>query len=541
MRNKDEIEKVEMAGANTLRLKDAFRRGASRRDVISMLIAAGMSAAAASPIATFAETAYAQAPRRGGKVKVATTNNSTADTLDPPKGINQTDYSRITTFYNGLTTINEAFAVQLDLAEEITPSERATVWNIKLRRDVRFHDGSPLTSADVVYSLSRHKDPAVGSGVRVLAAQMQEIVATGPHEVRILLDAPNADLPVIFGEWHFMIVKDGATDFRVANGTGPYKCKEFRPGVRSIAVRNSEYFKPGKPYLDEIELFGIPDEPARVNALLSGDVQLISGISPSSAQRISSAPKVSLFETRAGAYHDLDLRLDLTPGSNLDFVLAVKHMLNREQIRRAVYRNYAVIGNDQPIDPTNPFYDASLPQRPFDLDKARFHLQRSGFAGQTFPIVVSPAAFNSEDIAQLLQQAGRQINLNFEIRRVPADGYWSNEWRKHPIFFTSTTPKPTADLAFTLNYKSDAAYNVSAWRNERFDSLLLEARSETDISKRREMYGAMQRLVRDNCGVCIPVFASYLDGHASHLKGLRSIPTYGLMGCNFAESIWLDQ
>lgn len=533
--------KIEIAGADARRLSDAFRRGASRRDVMRMLIAAGMSSAAASTVATFAETAHAQAPRRGGRVKVATSQHSTADTLDPAKGINHTDYSRFTTFYNGLTAIDETMAAQLDLAEEIAPSERATVWNIKLRRDVRFHDGSPLTSADVVYSLNRHKDPAVRSGVRVLAEQMQEVAATGPHEVRIRLNGPNVDLPAIFGEWHFMIVKDGTTDFRVANGTGPYKCQEFQPGVRSIAVRNNEYFKPGKPHLDEIELFGIPDEPARINALLSGDVQLISYVSPTSAQRVTSASNVSLFETKCGAYQDCDLRLDLAPGSNPDFVLALKHMFNREQIRRAVYRNYAVIGNDQPIDPTNPFYDASLPQRPFDLDKARFHLQRSGFAGQTFPIVVSPAAPNSEQLAQLLQQTASQINLNFQLQRVPADGYWSNHWRKHPIFFTSTTPKPTADMAFTLNYKSDAAYNVSNWHNARFDSVLLEARSETDINKRREMYGEMQRLVHDSCGVCIPVFASYLDGHSSKLKGLRPLPTFGLMGANFAENIWLDQ
>ncbi|MCK1614621.1 hypothetical protein IVA77_00035 [Bradyrhizobium sp. 136] len=69
----------------------------------------------------------------------------------------------------------------------MAPSERATVWNIKLRRDVRFHDGPPLTSADVVYSLQRHKDPALGSAMRTLVAPMEEIAATDPHEVRIRL------------------------------------------------------------------------------------------------------------------------------------------------------------------------------------------------------------------------------------------------------------------------------------------------------------------------------------------------------------------
>ncbi|MGY3033963.1 peptide/nickel transport system substrate-binding protein [Bradyrhizobium sp. USDA 4354] len=541
MSDSQELKKEGMVPADVLGVREAFRHGASRRDVMNLLVAAGMSVAAAGTFAMFAETAHAEIPRRGGRIKVGTNGSSATETLDPAKALTQTDFSRGFMFYNGLTTLDESLTPQLDLAEEIAPSERATVWNIKLRRDVRFHDGTPLTSADVVYSLQRHKDPAVGSAMRTLVAPMEEIAATGPNEVRIRLSGPNADLPTIFGNWQCVIVKDGATDFRRANGTGPYKCQEFQPGVRSLAVRNAEYFKPGKPYLDEIELFGLTDDQARVNALLAGDMQFIGTISPRLVPRIISASNLALFETKGGAYHDLVLRLDGAPGSNPDFVLALKHMFNREQIRRTVYRGYAVIANDQPIDPTNRFYDARLPQRAFDLDKARFHLQRSGLANQAFPMVVSPAAPNSEELGQVLQQVGQQIGLNLQLQRVPADGYWSNHWAKHPIFFSSIPPKASVDLTFTQFFYSQGPFNESAWRNERFDTLLLEARAETDNERRRERYSEMQRLVHEGSGVCIPVFASYLDAHVSNLKGLRPIPTGGMMGYNFAENIWLDQ
>ena len=133
----------------------------------------------------------------------------------------------------------------------------------------------------------RHKDPATGSKAKTLADQIEEVKATGPNEVQITLDGANADLPVVLGTFHFLIVKDGTTDFTKAIGTGPFKCKEFTPGVRSVGVRNENYWKPGKPYLDEIEFFGIRDEPARVNALLSGDVQLISAVNPRSIRAAS--------------------------------------------------------------------------------------------------------------------------------------------------------------------------------------------------------------------------------------------------------------
>src|SRR5439155_16161691 len=119
--------------------------------------------------------------------------------------------------------------------------------------DVAFHDGKKLTAADVVYSLNRHKDTSVGSKAKSLAEQMTAIKATGSNEVQITLSAPNADLPVVLGAFHFLIVKDGTTDFSTAVGTGPYTCQEFKPGVPSIAVRNHGYWKPGQPYLDEIE------------------------------------------------------------------------------------------------------------------------------------------------------------------------------------------------------------------------------------------------------------------------------------------------
>ena len=244
------------------------------------------------PCSPTSTRALAETPKKGGKLRVAGFASSTTDTLDPAKGSNSTDYSRDTTFYNGLTVLDEHLAPQLDLAESIE-NEKATLWTIKLRKDVRFHDGKPLTSADVVYSLMRHKDPAVGSKAKSLAEQMIEVKATGPNEVQIKLASPNADLPVVFGISHFLIVRDGTTDFTKANGTGPYKCKEFQPGIRSVGVRNDEYFKPGKPYVDEVEHIGITDEAARINALLSGDVQLAGGINPRSAKQIQSAPRLS--------------------------------------------------------------------------------------------------------------------------------------------------------------------------------------------------------------------------------------------------------
>ena len=106
---------------------------------------------------------------------------------------------------------------------------------------------------------------------------------------------------MILGTFHFQIVKEGTTDFNAGIGTGPYKLKEFKPGVRSMVVRNDAYWKPGKPYLDEIEFVGIGDESARVNALLSGGMDLVGSVNPRSVRAREGHARLRDLQSRSPA------------------------------------------------------------------------------------------------------------------------------------------------------------------------------------------------------------------------------------------------
>ena len=208
-------------------------------------------------------------------------------------------------------------------------------------------------------------------------------------------------------------------------------------------------------------------------------------------------------------------------------------------MKKTIALDYAVLGNDQPIDPTNRFHFKDLPQRSFDLDKAKFHLQKSGVTGK-IPMVVSPAAMYSVEIALLLQQAGQRIGLDIDVKRMPADGYWSNHWLNSPVGFGNVNPRPSADTILTQFFKSDAAWNESRWKSAQFDQLLLASRAETDLPKRKQMYADMQTMIHNEAGIGIPLFLASIDGHSTKLKGLSPIPLGGLMGYSFAEHVWLD-
>ncbi len=520
------------------RLFGALQRGATRRDMLAMLMAGGMQATLAGGLASAALSVHAQTPRRGGKIRVAGATAAATDTLDPAKQSNSTDYSRCNMLYNGLTSLDGSLAPQPALAESFNTKDAKT-WVFALRKGVTFHDGKPLTPADVVFSISRHKDPGTASKAKVLADQIESVKATGPNEVTVVLALPNADLPVILGTFHFHIVKEGTTDFSAGVGTGPYKLKEFKPGVRSVVVRNDHYWKPGKPYLDEIEFVGISDESARVNALLSGGMDLVGSINPRSLARVIGTPGYAVTKTQSGQYSDLVIRKDTGPGTNPDFVLAMKYLFDREQMKKAIALDQAVLANDQPIDSTNRFHFAGLPQRPFDPEKAKFHLKKSGVTGAV-PIVASPAALYSVEMALLIQQTAKGIGLDIDVKRMPADGYWSNHWLNSPVGFGNVNPRPSADILLTQFFKSDAQWNESRWKSEKFDQVLVAARAETDFAKRKQMYADLQTMIHQEAGIGIPLFLTSLDGHSAKLKGLSPIPVGGLMGYNFAENVWLE-
>ncbi len=520
-------------------VESAIRQGASRRDLLRMFLAGGVSVAACGPILARASAAQAATPVKGGHFKAAGWSSSTADTLDPAKASLSTDYVRCCSLYNRLTLLDSSGKLNMELAEGVESTD-AKVWSVKIKPSVTFHNGKSLTAADVVFSLNRHLDKDVGSKVNTLAKQMVEIKAIGPLTVQITLEAPNADLPTILAMHHFMIVAEGTTDFSKGIGTGAFKLESFEPGVRSVMSRNPNYFKAGGAHVDSFEYFAIPDETARVNAVLSGDIHVGASIKPQSMRLIESQPGVELVKSTSGNYTNLNMRMDMTPADKAGFIEGIKYLLDREMIQKSVMRGLAEVANDQPIPPMNAYCNAAIKPRSFDPDKAKHLFEKAGLLGQSIPIVASEAANASVEMATLLQQAGGKIGMKFDIQRVPSDGYWSKYWLKAPVHFGNINPRPTPDILFSLLYSSSAPWNESQYKSEKFDSMLLAARGELDFAKRKAIYDDMQLMVANEAGTAIPVFLSNVDAKSTKLKGLLPNPLGGQMGYTMAEYVWLE-
>ena len=179
-------------------------------------------------------------------------------------------------------------------------------------------------------------------------------------------------------------MKDGTTDFATGIGTGPLQAaRNSSPAFARSSCATRSYWKPGKPYLDEIEFVGIGDESARVNALLSGGMDLVNAVNPRSVARVNRHARLRDPRDEVRPLLRPDHAPRPGPGQPIPISRwAMKYLLDREQMKKTIALDFATIGNDQPVDPTNRFYFAGLPQRTFDLDKAKFHLKKSGVTGK---------------------------------------------------------------------------------------------------------------------------------------------------------------
>ena len=536
----DGISFGDMPSADREFVEDALRKGATRRDVMGWLMAMGATIGAAGSIVSSASEALAATPKKGGQVRMAWDQHGPGDTLDPAGYLNTLDYARGRMMYNSLVRFNDDLTVSPELATSFEASADAKTWTFKIRTDVEWHDGSKMTADDVVYSMSRHIGDQSTSAAKVLASPIQEWKKVDATTVQAICSQSFAELPIVLATFHFKIIKDGTTDFSNPVRTGPFTLKEFTPGVRAVHVRNDNYWNDeAGPYLDEIESFGITDSVARVNALIAGDVQMIGNLDPKAIEQVEGASGVEVFEVASGRYPSITCMVDRDPGANRDFVLGLKHLQRRDRVLKVIQKGKGTIANDQPIGPAyGAGYCKEQTIRAYDPDKAKFHLGKSGVTSAELHVAeIYPGM---TDICLMLQRECSKIGFELNIKKVPNDGYWGAIWMQKPMNVVAWNMRPSATIMMNLAYKSDAKWNETGWKNERFDSLLTQAIGELDASKKYEMLCEMQALISDYSGSLVPNTASYLDGKATNIKGMPRVPLAALGGMEWPEFVWVD-
>lgn len=516
-------------------VEKAVKSRHSRRDVLKLMAVTGVSMATAQNLLSTGGQAMAQTPKKGGSVRFAADLHGPDDQLDPPRFTSSVDYSRGRATYNCLVQHSDDLVPQPELAEEFGPNADASEWTFKLREGVTFHDGSPFSADDVVYSMNRHMGDDSVSTVKSVLASIKEWKKVGPHEVKAILHSPNSDLPTLLGIFQTKIHKAGGPGNGI--GTGPFHLETFEPGVKSIHVRNENYWRDG-PHLDSLEITAITDPVARVNAVIAGDVQMMIRVDPKAFKQIEDAPGVTLLSTPAAAQLGICCLKNAEPGSNDDFVKGLQYIMDRERIVKRILKGKGSVGNDTPIMSAHgPDWCSELPQREYDPDKAKFHFEKSGYSSAE--IHVAPVGSGIEDIVLLAQANCAKIGFDLKIKKVPNDGYWGSVWMKEPINVVTWNMRPTAQSQMAIQFGPGAAWNDTYWNSERMGELLTAVLSETDPTNRHNMMCEMQTLIHEGSGMVIPAFTNINDAIADNVMGVPKVPLGQMGALEFPEFVWL--
>ena len=523
--DKDLVDKMVKGGSGKV----------SRRDVLKLSMVTGVSLVVAEQLLTDGKQVLAATPKKGGSLRMASNLHGPDDQLDPVVFTSTIDYTRGRATYNSLVQIGEGLVPNPDLAESFGSNADATEWTFKLRKGVTWHDGKPFTADDVVHSMKRHMGEDSKSVIKSVLASIGDWKKTGPLEVKAIMNSPNADLPTLMGLFQSKIVQNGTTGAGI--GTGPFVLDSFEPGVKSVHSRNKNYFREGAN-LDALEITAITDPVARVNALLAGDMQMVTQIDPNAFRQIESSSTSKLLSTPAALQLGICALKNSMPGQNDDFVKGMQYVQQRKRIVKRILKGKGSVGNDTPISAAHGAdFCHELPQREFDPDKAKFHFKKSGVTSAE--LYVAPVTSGIEDLCLLAQANCAKIGFDLQLKKVPTDGYWGAVWMNEPLNVVTWNMRPTANSQMAIQFGPGAAWNDTYWNNERMGKLLTMSLAETDPAKRHEMYCEMQTLIHNGSGMIIPAFSNINDGIANNVMGVPNIPL-GQLGANeWPEFVWL--
>lgn len=487
----------------------------NRRGVLK----AGAATVAATAVAP---SVSAMGGKKGGTLRIGLAGANTSDSWD---GRTHSDSFMITTahgcVFDCLTEIAADGTLKGELAESWEASADAKTWTFKLRQGVTFHNGKAFGSDDVIASLNMHIEEGAKSAAKPIVEAITEMKKISDYEIEMTLASGNADFPFLLSDYHILMYPAGQIDEAIANGigTGLYKVVSFDPGVRFVGERVADHYKGDDAgYFDSVEAIAINDASARMNALMTGQVDVVNRVDFKTENLLKANPKVEIFEVTGNQHYTFPMLTGLSPFDNLAVRQALKHAVNRQEMVDKILQGHGAVANDHPIGPANQYYAADLPQNEYDPDKAKSILAAAGLEGLKVDLSAANAAFvGAVDAAQLYQASAKNAGIDINVIQEPDDGYWSNVWLKKGWCACYWSGRATEDWMFSTAYESGVPWNDTAWENARFQELLLTARAELDSAKRKDMYTEMQALCSSEGGTVVPMYANYVDAKSTAL------------------------
>jgi peptide/nickel transport system substrate-binding protein len=423
------------------------------------------------------------------------------------------------------------------LATSWSPDSTAKVWTFKIRQGVKFHNGSPLTADDVVYTYQLNTNPKnAANALSAFAGVLTPsgVVKVDDFTVAFHLEAANGNFPYLTSSdnYNMIIIPKGYNPASWQSsfvGTGPFKLGSYTPKVGATFMRNESYW--GTKALPSQTEFTFYDTPsASVLALTGGTVDLLGQFAVSGGEALLTG-SYNIIKLKSSAHRELSMRCDQPPFTDPRVRQAIALTLNRPQIVTALFKGYADIGNDSPFAPVFPSTDTSVAQRAQNMSQAKSLLAAAGHGSGFSTKLITENFLEIPDYAQIVVQAAAQIGVKINLTVESSSQYYgkatfgNSDWLDATMSLVDYGHRSVPNVFLTaplqtINAKTGTGpWNAAHFSNSQYDSLVAQYIAASDVGTQKTLAGQIENLLLTQTPIIFGYFYNYLTATAMGVTG----------------------
>jgi peptide/nickel transport system substrate-binding protein len=484
------------------------------------------------------------AVKRGGTLKFARSVAPT--TLDPANTIIAGDIYTLDKIFEPLYITDVQGNLIPWLASGYSLSADQKTLTFPLRSGVRFSDGSPLTAADVVFSINRSRNNAAGP-LSFLDGAIKSVEAKGTSTVVVQLSEPWAPILSDISVFANAIVpanlggKSPKEFFASPVGTGPFTLSSFAPDATSLTLkRNPNYWQAGKPYLDAVEFLYVQDDSQRVLQIEGGQVNIIDTVPPSEVSSLQGASGIDVSLFPAWEVDLLVLNEKLPQFADRHVRRAITYAIDRPALVHA-----ADFGTGKPggsfFPPSLQYYSASTPVLEFSLAKAKAELAQSKYPkGFSTKLLIDGGVSKFVTFADIIKAQLAPLGIDVAITPLDHSAFESTfqkfDYEMFIDYAINDISDPDEMASFEVDFKDGGSSSYwSSYNNPQAISLVHQAEAEFDPTKRAALYAQIQSIVAEDAPFVPLDYPPYIYATSKTVQGFAVNPG----GAYRLEDVWL--
>lgn len=453
--------------------------------------------------------------------------NDDPDFLDPHLATASISFQMILNMFEGLVAPETDGTLKPAVAETYEVSEDGLTYTFKLRENIKFHNGDPVTIEDVTYTFDRLMGTTSGEPLASIYKNVGSLETPDDKTFVITLTEPDSNFLYSLTALHAAIIpasNEGQHNEHPI-GTGPFQFVSYSPGANLILAKSDHYWKEGLPYLDKVSFIFQPDDQSALLGLQAGELDLTRVL----------AHQIPEVENNFNLNHQdnnsalvITMNLEREPFNDIKVRQAINYAINKDDIIDGVYSGYATkLGSNMSPAMGEYYRDGLQDVYDRDVEKAKKLLAEAGYP-DGFKTKISVSSHNTmyADIAQIAAENLKEIGIDLEIEVIEW-GIWLERIYKGKDYEMTTidlTGRPSAYEILNDYISTNDSENFFKYKNAEFDQLMVDVLKEKDLAKQIEIYHRAQEILNEDAAAVHIADYQLIWGLNKALEGQKTYP-----------------